>query len=230
LLASLLARAFIHMERMFMAADNTSVKRTKMVRPRYLAAAGALLFFAGVVSLMGIITAEALYPDLYSTAANAISDLGATQPPDSVIHEPSATIFNTVMMVTGVLAMVVSVCLQRGFRRIAAPVMVALFGLGALGVGVFPGDWGNVHAMFAMLTFIAGGLAAIFTFTLETSLFRYFSVVLGVVALATLLIFMILGEDGPLTPLGVGGAERWVAYPIVLWAAGFGGHLMGRAR
>lgn len=213
-----------------MAAKNKSVTRARMARPRYLAAAGGLLFAAGVISLMGIITAEALYPGSYSTAANAISDLGATEPPDSVIREPSATIFNTVMMVTGALALMASVCLQRGFRRTAAPALVALFGVGALGVGVFPGDWGSVHATFAMLTFIAGGLAAIVAYTMATSPFRYFSVVLGVVPLAILFVFMILGQDSFLAPLGVGGAERWVAYPIVLWATGFGGHLMGRAR
>ena len=46
-------------------------------RPIYRKAAGALLFLAGAVVLMGIITAEALYPADYSTAANTVSDLGA---------------------------------------------------------------------------------------------------------------------------------------------------------
>ena len=47
-------------------------------RPIYRKAAGALLFLAGAVVLMGIITAEALYPADYSTAANTVSDLGGT--------------------------------------------------------------------------------------------------------------------------------------------------------
>ena len=45
---------------------------------------------------MGIITAEALYPGTFSTGANEISDLGGTRPPNSVILQPSATIFNAV--------------------------------------------------------------------------------------------------------------------------------------
>lgn len=48
--------------------------------------------------------------------------------------------------------------------------------------------------------------------------------ILGIIAL----VFAI----GPyVTPavafLGVGGAERWVVYPLVLWLIGFGGYLMG---
>lgn len=26
--------------------------------------------------------------------------------------------------------------------------------------------------------------------------------------------------------IGIGGTERWVAYPIMLWLTGFGGYLM----
>ena len=202
----------------------------KRIRPRYLAVAGFLLFLVGVVGFMGIITAEALYPAGYSTSQNAISDLGATEPPNSVIEEPSATIFNTAMMVCGALVVVAAFCVQRGFGRWTAPVLIALFGIGALGVGVFPGDTGNVHAVFALLTFTAGGVAAIVSLTIETAPFSYLSVLLGVVALATLLLHMFMGDSSPLAGMGIGGVERWVAYPILLWATGLGGHLMGRAR
>src|SRR5215217_4969625 len=50
-------------------------------RPIYLKVAGTLLFLAGAVVLMGIITAEALYPASYSTASNTVSDLGAPYRP-----------------------------------------------------------------------------------------------------------------------------------------------------
>ena len=213
-----------------MAKTRRPTGRGTMMRPRYLAVAGALLFAAGVISLMGIITAEALYPGGYTTSQNEISDLGATAPPDSVIEEPSATIFNTVMMVAGALMLGASFCLQRGFRRLAPAIFLALFGLGVLGVGVFPGDQGTVHALFALLAFTAGGVAAIVAWSVETSPFRYFSVVLGAVALLSLLLYFVLGDANPMAPLGDGGIERWVAYPIVLWVTGFGGHLMGRAR
>ena len=53
-------------------------------------AAGLLLAIAGSVILMGIITAESQYPFPYTTHDNEISDLGATRPPNSVTHQPSA--------------------------------------------------------------------------------------------------------------------------------------------
>jgi hypothetical membrane protein len=195
---------------------------------QYLAVAGALLFTAGIIAFMGIITAEALYPPGYSTSLNAISDLGATEPPDSVSAQPSATIFNVTMIVCGVLALAAAHCLQRGTRRWAAPVLVALFGLGGLGVGVFPWNWGPVHALFALLTFTAGPLAAIVSWTVGRGMFRYFSVLLGLVALVTLAVYSIMGDSAPFAELGIGGVERWIAYPTLLWATGLGGHLMGR--
>lgn len=205
-------------------------RRSRLVRPRLLAVAGALLFVAGVVAFMGIITAEALYPEGYSTSGNEISDLGATRPPDSVIEEPSATIFNTAMMACGVLLIAAAYCLWQGTRRVAAPVLMALFGLGVLGVGVFPGDQGNVHVIFVMLTVVAGAVAAIVSLTVTAGPFRYFAVVLGVVSLGTLLLYMFTGDDGPMADLGRGGVERWVAYPTLMWVTGLGGYLMGRAR
>jgi hypothetical membrane protein len=202
----------------------------RMARPRFLAVAGVLLVVAGLVTFFGIITAEALYPDGYTTAGNTISDLGATEPPNSVIQQPSATIFNLTMVVAGVLIIAAAFCLQRGFRRVAVALLVALSGLGMVGVGVFPGDTGNIHAIFALLAFIAGGLAAVVSPTVQSPPFSVVSVVLGVVSLSSLALYMILGDSDPMAGLGIGGVERWIAYPINAWTLAFGGYLMGRAR
>ncbi len=202
----------------------------RLLRPRFLAAAGVLLFLAGFIAFMGIITAEALYPEGYSTSKNAISDLGATEPPDSVIEKPSATVFNAAMIVTGLLVLAAAFCLERGFRRVAVPILTALTGVGILGVGVFPGNYGNIHALFALLIFSAGGLAAIVSQTVQTPPFSVVSIVLGVVSLAMLVLYMVLGDSSPTAGLGLGGIERWVAYPILAWTMSFGGYLMGRAR
>ncbi len=147
-----------------------------------------------------------------------------------MIEQPSATIFDAAMIVCGVLVLSAAFCILRGMKRKVASVLMALFGLGILGVGVFPGDTGNVHAFFALMTFVAGGLAAVASFTIERAPFSYFSVVLGVVALVTVLLYFVMGDSSPMAGLGVGGVERWVAYPILLWLTGLGGHLMGRSR
>jgi hypothetical membrane protein len=214
-----------------MPGRRTNRKRmARLGRGRSVPFAGALLFTSGIVSFMGIITAEALYPAGYSTGQSEISDLGATPPPDSVIHQPSAAIFNSVMIAAGILSIVAAYFLYRGFKRKLPAILIALFGVGVLGVGIFPGNHGNVHALFALLAFIAGGLAAVTAYVVESSPFRYFSVLLGLVGLVSLILYMVLGDANPMARLGDGGIERWVAYPVVLWVIGFGGHLMARAR
>lgn len=188
--------------------------------------AGALLFVAGVVIFLGIITAETLYPG-YNTAQNMISDLGATEPPNSIIIQPSATIFNVSMMVCGLCIILSALYIHRALYRSTITLPIVLFGIGALGVGIFPGNYGAVHGISALITFIFGGLAAIMSYKVTTSPFRYFSVILGSIALLDLLLYYILGQSSPFTIFGMGGLERWIAYPIALWVTGFGGYLMG---
>ena len=100
--------------------------------------AGALLFTAGAAILMGIITAEALYPAAYSTFGNTISDLGGTRPPDSVVLQPSAAIFDITMLVTGAMIVVAAWLVHRSFRRRAVTISLACYGIGVFGVGVLP--------------------------------------------------------------------------------------------
>ena len=190
---------------------------------------GALLFVAGATILLGIISAEALYPAAYSTATNAISDLGGTEPPNSVILQPSATVFDGSMMAIGLLVMAGSWFVHRAFGRRAVTIPIAVLGAAALGVGVFPGDTGTPHALFAMATFVAGGVAAITAALVVGGPFRYLSFALGIIALGTLLTYVLLGEASPMAVFGLGGLERWIVYPIVLWVTGFGGYLAGVA-
>jgi hypothetical membrane protein len=200
--------------------------------------AGSLLFIVGGGILMAIITAEALYPAAYSTAKSDISDLGGSRPPHSVILQPSATIFDFTMVVSGVLVIVAAYFVYRAFRRRASAIVIGLLGIGALGVGIFPGNTG-IHPIFALLTFTAGGLAAIIAYQVLRPPFRYISVVLGVIILGMLLLSIVgaptpdgmglLGNSSPVSRLGRGGMERWVVYPVLFWLMGFGGYLSGTA-
>ena len=190
---------------------------------------GGLMCVAGATILMGIITAEALYPGTFSTGANEISDLGGTRPPNSVILQPSATIFNLSMTLIGLLVIAGSWFVQRTFGRRSVTIPIAVLGVAALGVGLFPGNTGTPHALFAMVTFISGGIAAISVARLTSAPFRYLSFFLGAASLATLGMYMLLGDGSPMALLGIGGVERWIVYPVVLWITAFGGYLSGRA-
>jgi hypothetical protein len=48
-----------------------------------------------------------------------------------------------------------------------------------------------------------------------SSPFRYFSLALGAVAPGDLLLHYIPGQGSPFAILGMGGLQRWIAYPVV---------------
>ena len=189
---------------------------------------GLLLTVAGATILMGIITAEALYPATFTTGGNEISDLGGTRPPDSRIFQPSAAIFDVSMIAIGILVIAASWFVDRAFGRRSVTIPMTVLGIGALGVGLFPGNTGNPHAIFAMVTFVAGGVAAISAARVASGPFRLVSLVLGAASLVTLVTYMVVGDAGPMASLGIGGIERWIVYPVVLWVVAFGGYLSGR--
>ena len=184
--------------------------------------AGILLFLAGFIALMGIITGEIFYPAGYSTANSEISDLGSTRPPEALIFQPSATIFNSTMILTGILVITGAFFAHRAGWERWSSLLLALVGLGILGVGIFPGNVGTLHGLSAMLTFIGGGIAAVMSSRALLGPFRFIAVLLGCVTLLSL-----LGMGVLIPVLGDGGAERWIAYPVIFWLTGLGGYFLG---
>ncbi len=187
--------------------------------------AGLCLALAGIVALMGIISAESLYPATYTTHDNEISDLGATRPPDSVILQPSAHVFNWTMKVTGLFVLSAALLLRaaRTFRGVT--VAIALLGIGALGVGLFPGNVDPQHPLFALLTFVSGGIAAVVAARKIATPFRYVSLALGAIALGSLVAGLFATGTDAYDRFGDGGVERWIAYPVILWLVAYGGYL-----
>ena len=189
--------------------------------------AGVLLSLAGAAILMGFITAEALYPGLYTTHTNTVSHLGASEPPNSVVLQPSAAIFDITMLVTGAMILAGAWFAYRALRRKAVLIPTALLGAGTLGVGVFPLTHPTPHTLFAFTAFLAGGIAVVLSSRVTTAPFRYLWMLLGTVALgATVLALDAFRSWAPMVELGEGGLERWIVYPIVLWLVAFGSYLM----
>ncbi|WP_277552426.1 DUF998 domain-containing protein [Halobaculum limi] len=192
------------------------------------ALAGFSMTLAGFVGLMGIITAEVLYPN-YSTRQD-ISDLGSTLPPNPIIHEPSATIFNSTMLVTGAMVLVAAYALFRSLDRRGFPLALAVFGVGAFGVGVFPGNVTPWHGLFALLTFFSGGITVVLSSRVATRPFSFLCGLFGGISLLVLVSVFVyglaVGGPSPLAPLGSGGIERWVVYPLIIWLPAFGGYLL----
>jgi hypothetical membrane protein len=186
---------------------------------------GALYFLAGSLALMGIITAEAMYPSGYTTFNSEISDLGSTKPPIIVIHQPSASIFNYSMLAVGLLSLVASIYQHLHFRKFLFIIPIVLFSLGLVGVGLFPGNISPYHGMCSLLAFLSGGLAAIFSFKIVSSPLNYFAIAFGFIGITTWVI-VVFAQNLIVPFIGFGGTERWIVYPIMLWLTGLGGYLM----
>ena len=210
--------------------DGTSILARGLTGVSALRVGGSLMVLAGAIILLGIISAEALYPKPYSTGANEISDLGGTTPTEGgLVYQPSATIFDVSMIVVGLMVIAAGGLIHRGFGRRSVTIPIVVLGIGALGVGVFPGPTGTPHALSAMTTFVSGGIAAITGSRVATGPMRYLSIALGAVSLGTLASYVLLGDGSPFAVFGIGGLERWIVYPIVIWVTAFGGYAAGRA-
>ena len=189
--------------------------------------AGALFSIAGIGIVMSIITGEAVYPRSYTTFGNTISDLSGTEPPHSIMLQPSRTLFIVTMLLAGALILAGDWFLARSTDRRRLVVTMAVFGVGLVGIGIFPGNVEGWHPLFAMACFLGGSVAAIMSRKVIDGPFRHFAVVLGATALvATIFGLESLEHWGPQDTLGRGGIERWIAYPVLLWLVAFGAHLM----
>ncbi|WP_256301047.1 DUF998 domain-containing protein [Haloarchaeobius salinus] len=182
--------------------------------------AGLLLFVLGAGFMTAMMLAAALVPG-YDFRGGAISDLG--------VSSESALLFNGSLLVVGVLNLAGGYLLYRRHRKPWLLAIYALASVGAVGTGLFPLDTGDVHSLFALLAFLFFNLEAIGTATLLRGAMRAISVLAGVLGIV-FLVLMAIGDGGNTAafgPIGHGGTERMIVYPVMLWLVAFGGYLLG---
>jgi hypothetical membrane protein len=182
--------------------------------------AGALIFVAVTQFVLGMIVSEALYSG-YSISENYVSDLGVGS---------SSMIFNSSVFLMGLLLISGAYFLHRAFGFTMLTVTFVLTAIGAMGVGIFTLDAGIIHSVTALIFFLFSGLSAIFAvicsyvhgFKLMKMPFSALAVVLGLTELGGFVLFVGKIYFG----LGVGGMQRMVLYPVLIWLVGFAGYLM----
>ena len=177
-------------------------------------AAGWLLFASTVQFSIVMIIAESLYAG-YSVSTNYISDLGV---------KSTGPLFDTSISLVGIAVIIGSYLLYKVYRSKIFSILILLTGIGALSVGIFNESFGNIHGYVSLLTFVAGALTSIVSYRYVKSPFSYMAVILGVFSLAALV--LVEGAKATLG-LGVGGIERMIVYPFLLFGVGFGGYLIG---
>ena len=207
------------------------------VASRYLRIGGILAIVAATQWIIGVFIAQAYYPN-YSITQNDLSDLGATchnaimpTPGSCLIFQPSSIIWNTVLSLFGILTMAFAYMIYHGLGNRLFSTLVGLFGLGALIAGVVPENVDlTTHGLGALVSFVAGAIAAItfYRVRLEApSYFRYLSMLFGVISLAGLAIMLSVSFatlEGSV--IGHGGDERIIVYPLFLWEIVLGFSLM----
>lgn len=174
--------------------------------------AGFLFLVGAVQFLLAMLMGEGMRPT-YSVSTNAISDLGVTS---------TALLFNGSIILLGILILAAAYLYHPAHRKLWITVPFLLAGIGPIGVGLFPETTGTPHGIFALISFLFGGLLAILVSTQVRPPFRYLSILLGVMALVALVLFTTGNDAG----IGFGGMERMIAYPVLFWGIGFGAYLM----
>lgn len=184
--------------------------------------AGVTLFALAAGFMTMIMLAASLVPG-YDMAAAAISDLG--------ILPETAVLFNVTLVSVGLLNIAAAILLFGPGGRGRHPVLLAVFGaagVGAIGAGAFPLDTGAPHSLSALVAFLAFNLQALGAATVVRGPMRVVSVLAGVAGLA-FVVLMMIGDGGNAAafgPIGHGGTERMIVYPMMLWMLAFGGYLM----
>jgi hypothetical membrane protein len=203
---------------------------------RTLKTAGTLAFVAAAQWVLLVIVAETQYPN-YSIQHNYLSDLGATCHrglvlTPCVIVSPSSSIWNTSLALMGLLSLVSAIMFYGTTRKKGFSILFGIWGLGALIAGAVPETLLSVHELASDAAFLGGSIAAIGAFWFLKSPLKYVSVILGLFSFAS---FIPVTFAGPffrwngIFGLGLGGIERMVAYPIVIWEIAFGAYLMSGA-
>jgi hypothetical membrane protein len=194
----------------------------------YYKMAGIILLIGCLQFLLVVNLAETQYPG-YNTVINTLGDLGGT-----AAVAPWAAIYNISTILMGILFLVaVYLILKSGGCRLFSSCL-AIFALCVVGKAIFPASTGGIHMLFALLAFIFGSLAVLFSYRLGLNIpMIIVSMVMGLISLLTIVsqLFLGFGTTNPLVAyLGVGGIERLVIYPVLLYITALGGYLTSRGK
>ena len=182
--------------------------------------AGACFFALAAQFMTVIMLAAAMVPG-YDFRGGAISDLG--------VFPETALLFNVSLVVVGLLNLTGGYFFYRTHRKRWLLAVYALAGVGAIGAGLFPLDTGGLHGLAALLAFVFFNVQAIGSATRLGGLMRVLSVLAGGLGLV-FVVLMAIGDAGTAAafgPIGHGGTERMIVYPVMLWLVAFGGYLLG---
>jgi hypothetical membrane protein len=169
---------------------------------------------------MTVIMLGASMAPSYDVAGGAISDLG--------VVDETAPLFNTSLVITGLLNLAAGLLLFRATGRWSILAVFSVAGMGAAGAGLVALDVNDLHGIFALLAFVFFNIEAIVIGMAVHGPMRAVSWIAGLVGIGFVVLMVIgdSGNPGVFGAIGHGGAERMIVYPVMLWLLAFGGYLM----
>ena len=177
--------------------------------------AGLLVFVGVFIFSLSIMIDEALRPS-FSINSGYISDLGVG---------PNADLFNYTIILMGAMIVISGAILLYGKIKEPWVFGIILVGIGAMGVGIFPGNVNpTFHSYSALIAFIMSGVTAVLFSIHKGTALRVLSPIAGALILVSVYLFTV----GKFYGLGPGGMERLIVYPVLLWALALSGHLMNQ--
>jgi hypothetical membrane protein len=188
-----------------------------------LTVSGSLFLVGGVQWFLGILAAESWY-DGYSSRIDYVSELGIG---------PTALIYNLSVFLLGAFMVAGAFFLYKSSEKRLLPSLLTISGIGAMGVGVFPGYMQPMHSIATMLAIMFGAFSAMASYTHQTKPMSIVSLVLGVMSFVLSILFIPYlglpsGSTETFMGMAKGSLERWAINPILAWIIGFGGYLMGK--
>ncbi|MFW9966989.1 MAG: DUF998 domain-containing protein [Candidatus Thorarchaeota archaeon] len=183
---------------------------------------GYLFLIGGIQWFFGLLAAESWYPG-YSSRIDYVSDLGIG---------PTALLYNASVFLLGAFTVMGSHYLYKTDEARTLSFLLTLAGIGAMGVGIFPGYLQPMHSIFTLIAILFGSFATVASYRHQKKPMAYISIVLGIVALASSIVFLPYlglptGSTETFLGLAKGSMERWAIYPILAWIIGYGSYLVG---
>ena len=168
--------------------------------------AGAFFLLLGILEFCIFVNIAAFVDKGYSISNNSISHLGIDSTP---------YIFNISIIILGICE-IISGSFLKSYSKIFT-VLLIIGGIGAAGVGIFNEHFGMVHLSFAILAFLSPAILSYFAMGKYRNILGIEWGVMGTIAIIALVLF----ASGIYLGLGMGGMERMILIPNLIWAFQF---------
>ena len=168
------------------------------------------MLFAAIVQFAFLANISQILYEGYSVKDTLLSDLG-------VWEHPSALLFNTSLVLFGILGISIGVVLWPDKKLNFIPLLFVLCGIGMIIMAAFPISIEWAHDVGAFLSFVLIAVAALCCYWTFPGPFGVVSLLLGIISFFAEITYKSEIYFG----LGAAGSERMIIYPLFIWMAAF---------